>query len=325
MLISICVATYKRPKRLRLLFEGLNKLTFERINCPKIEVIVVDNDTAGLANQICAEIQPEFRWTIKTGVESQRGITYARNKSMSMVSVDADFIAIVDDDEIPESTWLEELLLVQQEYDSDIVTGPVIPCFQDYEVPHWIVKGKFFEQSRYQTGEQRSVAFTNNVIVKAEILRNLNPVFDNRFATSGGSDCCLFLNLNKAGYKITWADKAIVYDIILASRTNLKWILFRGYREWSNHSFIEKELDPSFSVQSVRILKGLGLIGIGLLRLIPSLLMGKAAFVTSLLYISRGMGTLGGLLEFFYEEYADNSEKDEKAQTFMRKGIYTKR
>ena len=304
MLISICVATYKRPKRLRLLLEGLNKLTFERINCPEVEVIVVDNDTAGLANQICAEIQSGFRWTIKTGVESQRGITYARNKSMSMVSVDADFIAIVDDDEIPESTWLEELLVVQKEYDSDIVTGPVIPCFQeDYQVPHWIVKGKFFEPPRYQTGEQRSVAFTNNVIVKAEILRKLNPVFDNRFATSGGSDCCLFLNLNKAGYKITWADKAIVYDIILASRTNLKWILFRGYREWSNHSSIEKELYPSFSVQSIRILKGFGLIGIGLIRLIPSLLIEKAAVVTSLLYIFRGMGTLGGLLGFFYEEY----------------------
>lgn len=303
MLISICVATYKRPKRLQLLLEGLNKLTFERINCPKIEVIVVDNDTTGLANQICTKIQSEFCWTIKTGVESQRGITYARNKSMSMVSKDADFIAILDDDEIPEPSWLEELLLVQQEYDSDIVTGPVIPCFQDYEVPQWVVRGNFFAPPRFKTGERRSVAFTNNVLVKAEILRKLNPVFDNRFAISGGSDCCLFLNLNKAGYKITWADEAIVHDVILSSRTNLRWILFRGYREWSNHSSLEKELYPSFSVQSIRIIKGFGLIGIGLLRLIPSLLMEKAAFVTSLLYISRGMGTLGGLLGFFYQEY----------------------
>ncbi|MGB5712703.1 MAG: glycosyltransferase [Waterburya sp.] len=303
MLISVCVATYKRPKKLRLLLQGLNQLVFVEIDQPEIEVIIVDNDVAGLADAICDEIKSQFQWNLKTGVESERGITYARNKTISMVSVDADFVAIIDDDEIPESSWLEELLLVQRQYDSDIVTGPVMPRFEDYEVPDWIVRGKFFEPPRFQTGESRPVAYTNNVIVKAEILRNLDPVFDNRFAISGGSDCYLFLNLHKAGYKITWANEAIVYDLIPFSRTNLKWILFRGYREPSSYSSAEKELYPSFSVQSTRILKGFALITIGLIRLVPSLLIGKAAVVISLIYTARGLGTLGGLLGLFYEEY----------------------
>ena len=303
MLISVCAITYKRPHGLRLLLEGLNKQTFEKMVRPEIEVIVVDNDTSGLADQICAEVGSKFQWKLKTGVESQRGITYARNKSVSMVSQDAKFVAIIDDDEIPDPSWLENLLLVQKEYSSNIVTGPVIPRFEEPQVSNWIVKGKFFEAPRYQTGEQRPVAFTNNVLVEAEILRKLNPVFDNRFAIAGGSDSYLFITLDKAGYKITWADNAIVYDVITKSRTNPKWILFRGYRTWSNHSSHEKELYPSFSVQSLRIFKGFGLIAIGALRLLPSLLFGKAAVVTSMLYIARGMGTLGGLLGLYYQEY----------------------
>lgn len=303
MLISICVATYKRPNRLRLLLEGLNRLTFETIEPPEIEVIIVDNDVAGIAQEVCQEIAEKFQWKLKIGVETERGITYARNKTIAMVSPDADFIAILDDDEIPESSWLEELLLVHYKYDSDIVTGPVIPSFENVDVPDWIVRGKFFEPPRYPTGKTRPVAYTNNVLIKADILRSLEPVFDNRFAILGGSDCFLFLNLHKAGHKITWANNAIVYDNIPSSRTNLKWILFRGYREPSSYSSAEKELYPSFVVQSTRVIKGFGLITIGLARLLPSLLVEKAAVVNSLVYICRGLGTLGGLLGVFYQEY----------------------
>ncbi len=303
MLVSICVTTYKRPQGLKRLLQGLAALTFDKVERPDIEVIIVDNHNEGVAAQVCQELKQDFPWMLKNDVESQRGVTYGRNKSLSLADPQTNAIAILDDDEVPVPNWLDELLWVQQEYQADVVTGTVLPHFVDEEPAEWLMKSGFFHPPRFATGESRDVAFTNNVLIRAEVLRQYNPVFDNRFAFTGGEDSHLFMRLHQAGYKIVWADEAIVYDWLPGDRTKPKWILERCRHIWSIHSLVEKELYPSLIIQFIRVLKGLALILIGIARLPLALFLGKLGIFKSLIYIYKGTGTFVGLLGLNRQEY----------------------
>ena len=282
MKISICAATYKRPNILQDLLESLNNLTFTRIPTPVIEVIIVDNDATGSAEMTVKEIEPSFQWPLKYFVETNQGVTYARNRCVSEACKDSDFIAMLDDDETATSEWLEELLINQKKFDAEIVAGP---DFHGYE--------------RHETGERMHTAFTGNVMFSTKILKALKkdePLFDHRFAQNGAEDAYLFSCLNKQGYKIIWADEAVLYEPVADKRLALGWILKRGLWSWSVHSLIESELYPSLKTQTIRAIKGLGLVVMGVISIRPSLLLGKAKSARALLRIYRGVGTLSGLM-----------------------------
>lgn len=301
--VAICVITYQRPESLRRLLDGLNHLTFNRFNPPHLKVIVVDNDSTGSASQVCESMIPSFKYPLTYSIEPCRGISYARNRAIACVPLDADFVAFIDDDEVPEASWLNELLTTQYEYNADVVSGVVLPYFPSETVATWIVKGRFFERSRYPTGYLRKTAATNNVLVRGEIFRIMDKHFDERFALTGGEDGHLFRRIYRAGYKIVWSDRALVYEWIPKSRTNIKWLLQRTYRTYSTFSLHEQEFDGSLQTQCIGVIKASGRIILGVLLILPSLVLGKHVFVKALLNISGGSGRFAGLVGKTYQEY----------------------
>jgi succinoglycan biosynthesis protein ExoM len=302
MLIAICVATCERPEGLKRLLDGINSLTFSKCEVPDLEVIVIDNDSSGSASAICNQTT-DFKWQLKYCIEPQRGISYARNRAVASIDSDSKFLVFVDDDEVPASNWLDELLFIQQSYQADVVAGAVIPVFPDPETPNWAAEGEFFQYSRFPTGHFLKVAFTNNVLINTDIFSKFDTIFDKRFALSGGEDAHFFMRVYLQGYKMVWADDAVVYEWIPKSRTNIPWVLRRGFRTWGSHSICERELQPSFKLQFIRMVKGSVLIVYGLLLLFPSLLQKRYKFIQALLNVSRGLGTLFGLAGWSYKEY----------------------
>ena len=246
----MCIATYQRPEGLKRLLEGLNKLAFDWCETPDLKIIVVDNDSAGHARALCEELRSSLRWPLKCSIEPRRGIPYARNRSVACAQEEhVDFVAFLDDDEVPEPSWLDELLFVQRLYDADVVGGPVLPHFT-VPVPTWMTNAGFFERRRLPTGSLVDWAGTNNVLVRSQVFENMDKIFDERFALSGGSDRDFFTRAHQRGYKIVWADDALVYEWVPESRAKIGWLLQRHYRYGNTHSLRNVEAQPSVVVRA---------------------------------------------------------------------------
>src|SRR6202034_4046170 len=128
MHIAICVATFNRPRLLDRLVSGIAELRFPKAGIPEITVIVVDNDASGSAKDVCRKAA--FPWCLQYVLEPKRGIAEARNRALKEIGV-ADFLAFIDDDEVPETLWLDELLFAPSNFHSDAVARPVYPSFTD--------------------------------------------------------------------------------------------------------------------------------------------------------------------------------------------------
>ncbi|HET7481214.1 MAG TPA: glycosyltransferase family 2 protein [Rubrobacteraceae bacterium] len=303
----MCVITYRRVGGLRRLLESLEGLIFNKAELPEMEIVVVDNDPAGSARAVCEELGSDSRWLLRYHIEPRRGISHARNAAVAFAEA-PDFIAFIDDDEVPKPYWLDELLDVQKAYAADVVSGPVLTYFCD-PVPNWVVRGRFFEQAfanpRYVTGHPIQLTATGNVLIRAEIFGDAS--FDERLGLTGGEDINFFGRVHQAGYKMVYAGDALVYEWVPGSRTNVRWILKRAYRLGNALSLSEACLDPTPAVRLVRVVKGGGRIAQGLLVLplfVPlSLALGRHLSVKPLLHICRGTGMLAGLAGIRFEPY----------------------
>lgn len=310
--VAVCVITYKRPEGLKRLLDGLAALTFQETAAPSLlKIVVADNDPAGSARAVCEDILPDYPWPLAYRIEPRRGIPYARNASVALArdAPAADFMAFVDDDEVPEPSWLGELLRVQRLHGADVVAGPAV-AHLDGQAPGWVERGGFFRRARFPTGFSPEPVYvaTNNVLVRSGVLEkvgeaNGGKVFDERYAMSGGSDTNLFMRVDRAGYKVVWADGAVVRDRIPASRANARWLLQRSYRFGNTHALCERDLEPSIAARALRVAKAAKQILQGLVLVPPSVLLGRHALVGALRWVCRGAGMLTGVLGIRYQEY----------------------
>jgi len=303
--VGVCVITYKRPKGLHRCLQSLQLLQFRLSSTPHISIFVVDNDPSASAQPIVQQLQTLSKWPITYDVEPTRGISYARNRAVSLAK-DCDFIAFIDDDEYADPFWLDELLETQRLHNADVVAGSIIPEF-DEGVPDWIKKAWPFSNSwkMLSTGERLDKASTGNCLFKTTMLLEFSQPFDPRLSLIGGSDRFLTLQMSRRGYKLVWCGEALAREVIPVSRGNIGWILSRAYRIGNAGSICEKIMPPDIRKSLlIRFLRAALAIPIESCKLLAALMLrNRTAIITRSVKIARAWGTITGLLGIRYEEY----------------------
>jgi hypothetical protein len=181
------------------------------------------------------------------------------------------------------------------------VAGPLLRRF-DGPVPDWIIRGRFFEQKRRPTGTPRHRASTNNSLVSTAVFDGVGE-FDERFARTGGEDTHLFVRAHLRGYRIVWADEAIVHEFVPPGRTTAAWLLRRSFRYGNTWGLCEREFWPGLRGRVRRVGREMLNIITGLGALPQALLSGKVATVRCLGPICEAAGNIGGVAGLRYEEY----------------------
>jgi glycosyltransferase involved in cell wall biosynthesis len=308
--VLIGVPSFRRPDALRKLLESLAEQT--GVENFRIEVFVADNDAKRRESvDVCREMARSFRWPLGTDVVEQRGISAARNAIlMRTKQTGADFVAMIDDDEVATPRWLSELLRIQGEFDADVVGGPVYQQF-DESAPAKFRNCGLFVTPKHSEGIILAIRGAGNILLSCARLRDVGwPKFDLAYGLSGGEDREFFTRLAQLRFRFAWAPGACATESVPASRTRERWVLRRAFNDgnvdmriWRQHG---RGLQPMIALGKSIILLLSAPLGAFLL-LVPTRRLWMLA------KWSRSLGKVAALLGYYSNEYS--SRRPEGAST----------
>lgn len=224
-LISVIVPTLGRPASLERALRSVLGQTRRH----DVELIVVDNDSAGSARAVVAGVEQDAPLPVIYVAEPSPGVSNARNAGMAAAT--GAFIAFLDDDESAPSHWLASLLATQAAFGADVVFGPVIAELPvDAEPSDAAFLKRFFSrEGPARSGPIDEYHGCGNSLVRRAALPHPDAPFSSARNRIGGEDDLLFAQMKTDGARIAWAAEAWVSEHVPPERATLGYTLRRGF------------------------------------------------------------------------------------------------
>lgn len=307
MRLTVGILTFRRPDTLAATLPvALAQLTTRSAAEPDLttEVLVIDNDPDGSARQIAERFTDQG---LRYVIEPEPGIAAARNRAL-IEAVDSRLLIFLDDDEVPEPGWLDELLQTWQADQPAAVMGRVLSKF-DHDLDPWVAAGEFFRRRRMPTGTEITAAAAGNLLLDLDQVRSAGVRFDPILGLGGGEDTLFTRQLHAAGGRLVWCDESVAVDTVPRNRTTRRWVLARSWSQGNNQVVVDLLLAGTpiarIAIRVRSVLRGLIRIAGGLAR------AGLGIITRSLRHQARGLRTTfrgGGMIAAAigarYREYA---------------------
>jgi len=239
--ISVCIPTFRRPIELaRLLDAVLGVVT----RPAPIEIIVCDNDTRRSAQPVVEAIAGATEIPVRYFNEPIQNISLARN--CLVAAARGEWIAFIDDDEVPGEDWLQALWTIAAHPGTDGAKGPVrrrLPA----GAPDWLLTLPYGGSSLPAAGTPlppRRMSGGNMMVRRSCLLRLKveDGPFDAAFGLRGGEDILAYGQLALEGAVIRAAPDAFVEEYWGPERCHIGWMLRRAYRSGQVWSDVEARL-----------------------------------------------------------------------------------
>ncbi len=302
--IAVGVLTYRRPDGIAKLLDVMTRQIHHPARPYHFTMVIVDNDATGSARTTVEGFSQTGAYDLLYIIEPNQGIPFARNRAMDSAPHGTDLFCFLDDDEWPVDGWLDAMLETREKNDGDCVYGPVQPVYPE-NPPEYFIKARVFERKKNLDGQRINYAASNNVMFDYPLIRSWNLRFEEKMRYTGGTDYLFFNQAIRRGMNVFWADKALVYDIVPASRMTWKWVLQRQYR-LGNTFAVSEILHGNFKRRIYRAAYGATRVALGL-AMLPTILVSPYWGMRALTHVLRGAGMVNGILGHAYQEYKPNA------------------
>lgn len=234
--LAVYVCTHRRNDHLARTIDSIVTSAKHAAGRARVGVVVVDDNPDGSARVVANEFADTSRGAgLELGVHYRhsgaQNISRARNLGIEASMELAEWVGMVDDDEIVDDEWVDQLFAVAERSGADAVTGPVFVEYAD-DAPAWLRDqriGRLFEAPQSVDGAPVEHASTgNSMIATAWLAAHPTHRFRDDLGTSGGEDMVFYRAAIGAGLRAHYALHAAAREVAPPERSTLDYVLRRS-------------------------------------------------------------------------------------------------